>query len=424
MSQGPHSSTSFHASRLVAPTAAVAALPPHTVRPLLGHSGMTIERFFSLHIAGIMLPAGAGLLLYGWRGLVVMALVIASALTASAAWGRIGRRGCQMRGCHNLWLAMLLSLMLPAHLGSTHLSAPALARWSQPWMIAVAAGALLATFTWLLGGVGSGRIHPAVLTYLLIAVLAGAALTPHWVLQRTHLFLGDLGKAAMVDTYPSPADGWVNYPIASGKDALYLRGAAERLTRFTTGAQRQDRWLSLTSLLRDEMPPLEDLIIGGQPAAMGASCVIAVIVGGLFLLYRGVIDFRIPLLIYAAAFAAFMVLPVPIVITEAGAQAGGGHTWQWMAFRSRDVGLANGITFANYETMAGPLLFMAFFIATSSAIRPMSRRGRILYALLIGAAAAAAQLYVSASFGPYLAVLLVGLLSPAIDGLFKVRPLV
>ncbi len=143
-----------------------------------------------------------------------------------------------------------------------------------------------------------------------------------------------------------------------------------------------------------------------------------VIIGGLFLLYRGLIDFRIPLLICVAAYGALLVLPIPVVITESGAQ------WRWLALREPGVGWPMALTFANYELMAGPALFMAFFLATSPAVRPMARRGRMLFAILVGILTAAMQLYASVSFGPYLALLLVSLLTPLMDRFFRPRPLV
>ena len=75
---------------------------------------------------------------------------------------------------------------------------------------------------------------------------------------------------------------------------------------------------SLETLLRDGMPPLEDLIVGGHPGPIGISCQIAVIIGGLFMLYRGVIDHRIPLLIILSMYVAILVLPVPIEIEISG----------------------------------------------------------------------------------------------------------
>jgi hypothetical protein len=74
--------------------------------------------------------------------------------------------------------------------------------------------------------------------------------------------------------------------------------------------------LSIEQLIRDRMPPLEDLIVAGQPGPIGASGAVAVIMGGLFLLYRGLIDYRVPVLICIAAFVTLLLLPVPVVIAE------------------------------------------------------------------------------------------------------------
>jgi electron transport complex protein RnfD len=214
-----------------------------------------------------------------------------------------------------------------------------------------------------------------------------------------------------------------------GADALALEPAASRLLAFTSGQRRPDRsWLSLESLLRDEMPPLEDLIIGGQPGPIGATCAVAVIIGGLFLLYRGIIDFRVPVFVLLGAFVALLSLPVPLFIKE------GGPDWRWFIFRAHrvltpggvryeSIGWAKAITFANYEVVAGPLLLMTFFIATAPALRPMARRARVIYALLVGILAAGLQLYVSISYGPYLALLIVSLLTPLLDRVFRPHPL-
>jgi Na+-translocating ferredoxin:NAD+ oxidoreductase RnfD subunit len=135
------------------------------------------------------------------------------------------------------------------------------------------------------------------------------------------------------------------------------------------------------------------------------------------LMYRGLIDFRVPLTIMFVAFAALLLLPIPVAITA--------HTsWHSMAFRRGDVGWAVGVTLANYELMASPILFMAFFLATAGTMQPTSGRARLLYAALIGIASAALQLYFSAAIGPYIALLFVGIFTPLLDKAFRVRPLV
>jgi Na+-translocating ferredoxin:NAD+ oxidoreductase RnfD subunit len=69
-------------------------------------------------------------------------------------------------------------------------------------------------------------------------------------------------------------------------------------------------------------------------------------------------------------------------------------------------------------------LLMIFFLATAPALRPMARRARVIYGLLVGILAAGLQLYASISYGPYLALLIVSLLTPLLDRFFRTRPLV
>jgi Na+-translocating ferredoxin:NAD+ oxidoreductase RnfD subunit len=396
-----------------------------SARPALWHSGTNLPRFFFLHVLAAMLPIAAGLLLYGWRALLMIALVTGSAAAAVPIWKRIGTRGAHLRTCHVLWLSLLLALMLPVHLMTTDPPFPGAP--GALWAIPCGAGMLVVIFAWLLGGVGAARIHPVLVAYLLLVVVFKQTLVPHWVLHKDRLFIGDVARSERAALAITSSAGWVRTPSITGQDGIYEDAVSEKLFRYTSGQQRPDHsWLSLDGLLRDEMPPLEDLILGGQPGPIGAASAIAVIVGGLFLLYHGVIDFRIPLLIYLSAFLALLLLPIPAVIQEI---AGGGRhahiDWRWLALRDPNhVGVARAITFVNYETLAGPLLFMAFFLATAPAVRPMARRARAIFAVLIGLLAAVFQLYVSVSFGPYLALLIVSLVTPTCDKVFRPRPLV
>ena len=158
--------------------------------------------------------------------------------------------------------------------------------------------------------------------------------------------------------------------------------------------------------------------MAGNPGPIGASSMIFVIVGGLFLLYRGVIDYRIPLLIVLVAFAALLVLPVPVAITDQGPR------WSWFAPVDPSVGWAVAITFANYELAASPAAFMACFLATYPPVRPMTRRARTVFAVAVGLLTAVTQLYVSVSWGPYAALLCAGLITPLVDRFFQPKPLV
>jgi Na+-translocating ferredoxin:NAD+ oxidoreductase RnfD subunit len=392
------------------------AAPPSSPALIsLPHSGVNVRAYYAMHFQGALFPLSAGVVFYGWRGAAEVCLVLLGAWAASTIWRRIGSRGQQLEYSHAMWLALVLSLMLPAHLASARIHGE-YGVWT--WPLPVAAGMILVMFQWVLGGLGAGRIHPVIVSYLLIAALSYNLLVPRYVLARNHMVAGDLLAGTASPNMAAVKEPWTARKASGGRNSDVAEAASEALTRYTSGREKPPRgWLSLQSLLRDSLPPLEDLVIGGQPGPLGASSAIAVIIGGLMLMYRGLIDYRIPLIIVLVEFAALLVLPIPASVSS--------HTiWHRLAFRRPDVGWAAGVTFANYEILASPALFMAFFLATAGPVRPMARRARTIYAILIGAMTAALQLYVNVAFGPYLALLMASLLTPAMDRLFSPRPLV
>lgn len=387
--------------------------PPRPVLASRVPSGGTdVAGFYLTHFMGAVFPLSAGIALYGWHAAVAVAMVVGSAAVAVTVWRRIGPRGRMINYPHALWLALVLAMILPAQLAAMPLGGQSL------WPILPLAGLVLVIFLWMMGGLGSGHIHPVVATYLLLVICFGHALVPHQILNRSHLFTGELLNSGPTDDRNLQNEPWIARHV-SPTDADYREPAAERLTHYTTGRDIPFRqWEPLQSLLRDKMPPLEDFIVAGQPGVIGGSSVVAVIIGGLFLLYRGVIDYRIPLLTCAAAYLALLLFPIPQAILSSGPQ------WRWAAFRLPSITWSVGITFVNYEMMASPLIFTSFFLATSAAIRPMTRRGRTLYAIGLGVGSAAAQLYFSVLYGPYLALLVMSLLTPELDRWFRAKPLI
>ncbi|HEY7087075.1 MAG TPA: RnfABCDGE type electron transport complex subunit D [Tepidisphaeraceae bacterium] len=388
---------------------------PASAPQWLLHSGVNAPRFLAMHAMGALFPVTAGVLIFGWRALGVILFVLAFTAAGVFAWRQVGCRGAQLRYREAMWLGLLLSLMLPAHLlgGADPITKESLLP------VLASAGLLLVMSIWLLGGIGAGRVHPVLITYLLLFVCFKDALVPHYALERKRIFYGDLFHSMPDELYASTTQPWINTPDVPQYDSVHTDPAPQKLIAYTRGMESPQReWTSLTALLRDHMPPLEDLVVGGHPAPIGSASAAAVIIGGLFLLYRGVIDFRVPLLIFVAATITMIIAPVPVVITETDT------IWRWVALRDHDVGWKLGLTLVNYELMAGPLMFTAFFLATSSAVRPITRRARALYAILIGVLAGVFQIYVSVAIGPYLALLIASLITPGLDKAFVPKTLV
>ena len=367
----------------------------------LPRGAVGVGAYYLAHFLAAVFPVTAGLLLYGWRSLGVIAVVMGVTILATTIWRGVGLRGGTLRYLDNLWYALLLALMLPATLLAS----------LNGWEIVIAAPLLMVMLRWALPAIGHWMMHPALLAYLLIALAFASSLNADRILNRDHLLVGELMRAGAPSDRVAGTDSWFSR-VRNPTDADYVEHVTDRLTRYTRGLETPSRrWLPLSVLLRDIMPPLEDFIVAGQPGPIGASSTLAVIICGLFLLYRGVIDFRIPLIGCLSAYVTFIMLPIPTVIAA-------GPQWHWAVFRLPEVGPAVAITFVNYEMLASPLIFMLFLLATTPIICPMKSRSRTIFALVLGVIAAAFQLYVSVEYGPYLALFLVSVLSAELDRWF------
>jgi electron transport complex protein RnfD len=373
---------------------------------VIGHTGFNVARYQTTHVFGALFPLLAGALFFGWRALLAEMIVVGTTLFAGLIWRRIGTRGHTLRPAQLLWLGVVLAMMLPANL----LRASTVSQWP----VLPAAGLMIVILSWALGGIGSGRFHPAVVVYLLLALLYSPQLSTQTVLQRHRMLTGDLLAAPRAVETRATQFTWRKRPILPGQDAIHCISAAESLHNFTRpGSLANDARVSLDALLRDRLPPLEDCVLGAVPGTIGTTSAVAVIIGGLFLLYRGLIDFRIPLLVTATAWGALLILPIPEQ-----------SHWRWMPSHVHGIGWGMGFTLANYEVLASPLLFTAFFLAGSPNVRPLTKKGRIFYAVLLGLLAAIFQMYVSVCLGSYIALMLVGLMTPILDRYLMSRPLV
>lgn len=378
------------------------------------HSGIRVPMFLSLQIVATLFPLMAGFAIYGWRAIGTTAAVVASATGSMAVLRRVGWRGRQARMSHCLWLSLLVSMMLPAHLFTTRPIDGQIA-----WPLLPAAGITLALLSWLLGGLGTQRVPPSVVTILLLFVLCHDLLTPRYVLRVDRLFAGDLLNADPAPEGLSDQNPWYSRTPPTGYDALTREPVGEKLLAYTSSQQRPERAsLTVPMLVRDQMPPLENLIVGGQSNVIGCASAAALIAGALFLLFQGLIDFRIPLLGVLAAMATLLVFPIPVYITDAGAQ------WRWFAFRAHYLGWGTAMTFVNYELLASPLLLTLIYLATAPGLRPITRRGRAIFAIGLGVLCGIFQLYASVTVGPYIALLVIVLLTPTLDRAMTPRPLV
>src|SRR4051812_49331714 len=93
-----------------------ASAPRPVLAGAMPRGGIGVNGFYLAHFLGAVFPATAGLLLYGWRAIGVLAAVVLCTILSTYIWRKIGPRGRTLHYAHAVWLSLLLALMLPAHL--------------------------------------------------------------------------------------------------------------------------------------------------------------------------------------------------------------------------------------------------------------------------------------------------------------------
>ena len=99
---------------------------------------------------------------------------------------------------------------------------------------------------------------------------------------------------------------------------------------------------------------LWQLFSGNIPGMLGETCKLTLLLGGLYLILRRVIDWRIPVAFIVTAFILFWIQTGVIYSVESGSQN------------------------ALYQLLSGGLILGAFFMATDYVTSPISKSGRII----------------------------------------------
>ncbi len=143
----------------------------------------------------------------------------------------------------------------------------------------------------------------------------------------------------------------------------------------------------LTLLKSGEPYDLLDMVIGKTGGTIGETSVLAILLGASFLIALGVIDLRIPGT-YLVTFVIFIVL-----------FGGNGFDLNYIA------GQLSG----------GGLMLGAFFMATDYASSPITKRGKIVYGILLGLLTGTFRIFGSTAEGVSFAIVIGNLVVPLIE---------
>ena len=270
-----------------------------------------------------LLPAtAASIYFFGINAAIIVAITILTAVVTEAAIQKIRKKDVTI----NDWSAVVTGLLLALNL-------PASAPW---WLPVIGAVFAIAIVKHVFGGIGSNFMNPA--------LAARAFLVTSWPIQMT---------------------SWV----APGADAV---STATPLGMIKEG--------SATAL-----PSLMDAMIGNIGGSLGETSAILLIIGGLYLLYRRVISYRIPVFYIGTVFVLTFLL--------------GGFD----------------ITKSIYGIFVGGLMLGAIFMATDYSSSPITPKGQIVFAMGAGILTTLIRFYGGYPEGVQFSILLMNVATPLIE---------
>lgn len=192
------------------------------------------------------------------------------------------------------------------------------------WIVAVGAIVAIAIGKHVFGGLGNNPFNPAL-----------------------------VGRAVLLASWPAAMTSWVA-PFTFLTTATPLGGGAK---------------------------DYGSLFLGAIPGSLGETSALALIVGGIYLLWRGIIDWRIPTgFISTVAVFTFIFGGNPI-----------------------------------FHVLAGGLLLGAFFMATDMVTSPVTKRGRLIMGIGCGLITSIIRLWGGYPEGVTYSILIMNALTPLID---------
>ena len=307
------------------------------------HCGESIPIVMYNVIIALMPATLVGIYVFGFPALKIVLVASIFAVLTEYIWQKIFNRKVSAFDGSALITGLLLALNLPA---------------ACPWWVA-ALGSVIAIIVGkqVFGGLGYNPFNPALVARVFLLISFPVQMTK-WV------------KPVLSQSFLSPDIITEATPLGLVKEEVMLHGkiiSAKSLSMF-------------------------DLFVGNIGGCIGEVSALALIAGGLYLIYRGYVRWQIPVYFIATVF----------FIT--------GIMW-----------LINPEHYINpfYHIFSGGLMLGAFFMATDMVTSPIYEKGMIVFGIGCGLLTAVIRLWGGYPEGVSFAILLMNACVPLIDRYFK-----
>ena len=267
-------------------------------------------------------PAGiAAIVLFGASAATLIAVSVITAVLAEFCWNKLNKQKTTVGDWSAVVTGLLLAYNLPAN--------------APVWIAVVGAIIAIILVKQMFGGIGSNFMNPA--------LAARAILFVSW--------------SSLMTSYPA--------------------------TQFMTDVTSSATPLNLLGKGTVEGVNLMDLFLGNVPGVLGETCKLALLLGGVYLILRGIVDWKIPVTFIATVFVCYLV--------------------------------KDGTEMALYQILSGGLFLGAFFMATDYATSPVTNVGRVIMGVGCGLFLFVIRAYASYPEGCSFAILLMNVATPLID---------
>jgi len=176
-------------------------------------------------------------------------------------------------------------------------------------------------------------------------------------------------------------------PAITGRVFMLIAFGSMTAAVFPKGMDSVSGATPLTDLANDQTVSLMDLFLGKCGGALGETCALALLIGGIYLLVRRVITWHIPVAFIGVTFLLSL-------LVEGG---------------SFEAALA--------WILSGGLFIGAFFMATDYVTSPSTAVGKLIFGALAGLITVMIRFWGGYPEGVSFAILLVNILNPYIDSL-------